>query len=270
MAVQFWEGDILFDNGAVAMHPDCCCDDGTTIFKLSPCYPFSFCGTCHPNPAPWIVTVKIDVTYPPACVDLCMWETPPSNPLSIACPMTGDCHWSGSRPYDGRWEVCSTATGCPCERWQVGYAVEAHVSLRWDKAVDVRVIAWGHNFGQAELFWSGGLDAGNTWDCLTPTVLDHVYEPSCPGDAYLGTWFGATTDGTATIRPGDVENGDESCPGGDPIYSHSPQLGPHVGKVVKLSDGVWYRVTVEGISSDGEVEIIDTGSSCTEVCPLPT
>jgi hypothetical protein len=80
-----------------------------------------------------------------------------------------------------------------------------------------------------------------------------------------GVWLGAQTGGTCTIVPGVTEDPSVSCPGGDPIYTHT-DLSEHYGKVVKLSDGVWYKVDGYGSVSDGEVTVVASGDSCGAVC----
>jgi len=60
MAIQWWDGKILFVDGHIAMHPDCCCK----IYKLTPCtvyYPApDSCGFCgEDTPGGFQVTVTL-------------------------------------------------------------------------------------------------------------------------------------------------------------------------------------------------------------------
>jgi len=48
MAVQFWDGKILFDDGKVAMDSACCCETSGACYKLIPCTSGNTCGDCDP------------------------------------------------------------------------------------------------------------------------------------------------------------------------------------------------------------------------------
>jgi len=244
-----------------AQFEECCCEGEPepADYKLIPCYEVNTECTWPRCPAGTPLFLTVTFSNVSICTECqgaseTSWKASgvlnDSYVLEWAGQWDNECWWIAPEkpgPIVTRYGDETDCTGDSTSSETVDIAVRR-------KDADVSEVWASSNDPEAALFEGSYTDA-----CDEVGHATNIYD-ECTINAFgIG--------GTATIVPGDVEDQNSRCPGGDPIYTDT-DLSSCVGKVVELDDGVCYTVEANEDEdvSQGDVTVVDAFANCSDAC----